>query len=698
MELKNMIRPSVRSAGLAILLTMNGCGGLSSSSTPSAAQGLNVAQAALDGGSGQIALQVSTGVLQTAPGNLRAMEIKADALTLLGSYDEATAAYLAILAKEPTSSRATLGLGRIKLTKDPAAAEALFQQAVQRDPRDMTALNNLGIARDLQGRHPEAQTAYRQALAINPELDSAQVNLALSMGMSGQGAEAVRMLKAKASLPDAPMKVKHDYAVVLAMAGNRREAERVLSSDLSPDEIHQVLDTVTGTHTPAPRDPDQLASLVARQGDDVVPPDVVQQPETSRVPALMSAARTPTAAANTVSASLAPTPMVVRPHPVADPDTGQGADQSGDPSMGQAVTPVAAAVSHQRSLALPLTGASYAAMTQAPESAAERTNVTASLVTVQTTARGAAGADGTQAALPAAPPAPPVLRPAPFPPAYQPLPQAGHLDVAPARAPAALSQISSANTRRAEVALAEIERADAMRTETARSASGTAGAGMDANAGMTSPMAGTGMAPIIRADVRPADVSVRPIAVRTQVAAADLPRMAEAAQPAVTSAEVRPMNETKAVTKSDVTTETPRAETVRPADHATGAASKPDAVPTNPTGGTDVAADERRHPITSPHAVGAATAQVRNESQGENSPTVQFAATSSQEAANAFWRELVRRFPDILGSREPTVIRFEHDGSVFWRVRAEGFDSMTDARTLCARMRAGGQDCFVPRS
>jgi hypothetical protein len=77
---------------------------------------------------------------------------------------------------------------------------------------------------------------------------------------------------------------------------------------------------------------------------------------------------------------------------------------------------------------------------------------------------------------------------------------------------------------------------------------------------------------------------------------------------------------------------------------------------------------------------------------------VQFAAAPSQEAAHTFWQVLVHRFPDALGQREPVVIRFEHDGTVFWRVRAEGCGALSEAQNLCARMRAGGQACFVPPS
>ena len=219
-----MIGTPVRVAALAILLSVNGCGVLSrlvSNPTP-ATPGLGVAEAALQGGSGQIALQVSDGILRDDPNNVGAREIKGDALTLLGQYDEATAVFQGLLAKDPNSIRANTGLGRIRLTSDPAAAEVLFQKVLKRDPRDQTALNNIGIARDLQGRHAEAQASYRQALALNADLTSAQVNLALSLAMSGQGAEAVQLLRPKATAADAPVKIRHDYAVVLAMAGDRK--------------------------------------------------------------------------------------------------------------------------------------------------------------------------------------------------------------------------------------------------------------------------------------------------------------------------------------------------------------------------------------------------------------------------------------------------------------------------------------------
>jgi hypothetical protein len=99
-----------------------------------------------------------------------------------------------------------------------------------------------------------------------------------------------------------------------------------------------------------------------------------------------------------------------------------------------------------------------------------------------------------------------------------------------------------------------------------------------------------------------------------------------------------------------------------------------------------------------PTAPAASRGAAETPDRAASEAAVQFAATASEESARSFWQSLVRRFPDVLGRRSPVVIRYERGGTVFWRVRTDGFDTVLEAQTLCARMRAGGQDCFVPRS
>jgi Tfp pilus assembly protein PilF len=561
-----MIRSTVRSAGLALLLTMNGCGSIISSKTGARTPGLNVAEAALEGGAGQIALQVSDGVLRESPNNVRALEIKGDALTLLGDYDQAGAIFQALLAKDPNSVRACIGMGRVKLAKSPIEAEQYFQRVLQADPRNVTALNNLGIARDLQGHHTQAQPAYHQALAINPDLESAQVNLALSMAMSGQGPAAIKLLHARATQPGAPAKVKHDYAVVLAMTGNRSGAERVLSDDMQPEEARQLLDSATGTQTKVTTGNDAFATA---QRDDGIPPDVVQVPEVAAAPLL--AGKAP----RTRAASLvAPPPMVVRPRAVDQMD-------SEGPTV-QPTNPVAAAVTNQQPLALPMraTQANPAPILRATANTSARVTAAPEVVSIPVPVPSPRVAPSqTAAANTPVPEVTPQATPRPAP-TYHPVPVAQ--PVAPHKDAAAI---------------------------VTRSAIGRTG-------GNSTQIASAAPTIIAAAAIAPALASPRPPA------------------------------------------------------------------------------------MTGTHTVSARITSAAPEAarSGGDAPTVQFAAAPSREAAQSFWQVLVHRFPDALGQRAPVVIRFEHDGSVFWRVRAEGFGSLSEAQTLCAQMRAGGQACFVPRS
>ena len=96
-----------------------------------------------------------------------------------------------------------LGLGRLRLATDPKQAEALFLAALAQNPRNAVALNDLGIAQDLDGRHSEAQTSYAAATGADPDMRAAKVNLALSMALQGRTADAARLLGPVAASPGA---------------------------------------------------------------------------------------------------------------------------------------------------------------------------------------------------------------------------------------------------------------------------------------------------------------------------------------------------------------------------------------------------------------------------------------------------------------------------------------------------------------
>lgn len=213
--------------------------------------GVSVADAALHGGSPQVALRIDQEILAKDPGNVPALLNLGAVQTAQRQYDEAARSFAAALKSDPGSVQARIGLGRLRLASDPAAAEQLFTEALRQEPRNAIALNDLGIARDLQGRHQDAQDAYREAMGLDPSMVGARVNLALSLAMVGRADDAAPMLRAVAEAPSAPRKFRHDMAAVLAMGGDRAGAERILTKDMSPEQANQAVAIFTAASAPA---------------------------------------------------------------------------------------------------------------------------------------------------------------------------------------------------------------------------------------------------------------------------------------------------------------------------------------------------------------------------------------------------------------------------------------------------------------
>lgn len=246
--------PSINSFAMVIvsLLALAGCGS-GDNSALKVRQEANVGEAALTAGNPDVALRLADETLLRNPADAGALTRRGLALTALGRLPEARDSLEKAVASQPHSSVALLALGRVQLPVDPAKAEATFQAVLQQDTRNAAALNNLGIAQNLQGHHADAEAAFRSAIAASPDMTAAQVNLALCLAMRGQGAEAIGMLRPLADHPSATQKVREDYAAVLAMAGERGEAERILGSNMNATEIAPALDVLASARTAGER-------------------------------------------------------------------------------------------------------------------------------------------------------------------------------------------------------------------------------------------------------------------------------------------------------------------------------------------------------------------------------------------------------------------------------------------------------------
>ena len=130
-----------------------------------------------------MALRISDDLLVKDPRNAEALARRGDALAALDRVSEAAVSYNMAIDVEPNNAQALLGLGRMRLAQDPAAAEVLFARVITADPKNAVALSNLGVARDVQGHHAAAQDAYRLALGAEPAFMAAHVNLSLSLAL-----------------------------------------------------------------------------------------------------------------------------------------------------------------------------------------------------------------------------------------------------------------------------------------------------------------------------------------------------------------------------------------------------------------------------------------------------------------------------------------------------------------------------------
>ena len=235
-------------AAIALSITLMGCSSLTQiggGTTPQGHLTVQVADAALAAGAPDVALRVADLILRDAPRDVPALVAKGDALYAMGHLDLARGAYRSAVAVDPGSVNALVGLGRTLVRSDPKAAEAAFLDAATRQPDDVTALSNLGIARDLQGRHEDAQAAYRKALAVAPGSTDITVNLGLSLALSGKSDEAVVLLRPLAGEADATGLHRKDLAAALALAGDPAASQRVLHGEAAPAGADWPADTAS---------------------------------------------------------------------------------------------------------------------------------------------------------------------------------------------------------------------------------------------------------------------------------------------------------------------------------------------------------------------------------------------------------------------------------------------------------------------
>ncbi len=234
--------PRLRMAAtLPLLALLAACQHTPQGQIASSGPSIQAARDALNEGEAGTSLAIARGVLASQPNNTAALTQAGDAQAVLGDRLAADASYRHALALNPHDQHARLGLGKLAVRDNIAAAESMFRAVAADYPRSPLVLNDLGYVLDLQERHAEAQAVYRSALAIDPGRISTRVNYALSLALSGQADRAEQMMRDVAASSTATPRVRVDFALAQVMAGHDREAAGTLGAELSPAEAQSAI-------------------------------------------------------------------------------------------------------------------------------------------------------------------------------------------------------------------------------------------------------------------------------------------------------------------------------------------------------------------------------------------------------------------------------------------------------------------------
>lgn len=106
-------------------------------------------------------------------------------------------------------------------------------------------------------------------------------------------------------------------------------------------------------------------------------------------------------------------------------------------------------------------------------------------------------------------------------------------------------------------------------------------------------------------------------------------------------------------------------------------------------------APPRPAPVRAAPAAAPAAARAVERAPARGGSQVQLAALHSEAAAMDEWHRLERRMPRLMDGRQPVVMKVEHDGRVFYRLRTGGFSGSGEAGRFCSEVKAKGGGCTV---
>jgi Tfp pilus assembly protein PilF len=161
------------------------------------------------------------------PADPRVSNLLATALMQAKSHAPARAEFQRLLALQPESLEARLGLARIAIRLgEYEEATRMFREVLSRDPRNPQSLYNLGLIRYRAGDYSEARDLLGRLLEQMPNHPEGHYVLGLTYSRLGEDSRAEEELRRTISLAPENSQAHFNLAKVLLREGRAAEAEK----------------------------------------------------------------------------------------------------------------------------------------------------------------------------------------------------------------------------------------------------------------------------------------------------------------------------------------------------------------------------------------------------------------------------------------------------------------------------------------
>ena len=180
----------------------------------------------------ELANRAEQDLVSSAPGSYQVHKLDAEGLESQEKWDEAAGEYRKILEENPKLPDIHYRLGRILLSKQPAAvdeAKKEFEAELAIDPANAAAEFMLGdIARQAQ-LWDEAIAHFSRAMKMDPGFEEAYLGLGMALNASGKYSDAVGPLEAYEKMEAADPAGHYQLSITYAKLGRKEDAAREMA-------------------------------------------------------------------------------------------------------------------------------------------------------------------------------------------------------------------------------------------------------------------------------------------------------------------------------------------------------------------------------------------------------------------------------------------------------------------------------------